>query len=238
MSEKILVVDDDENLIKLLNISLTKAGYAVTKASNAETAIELANKQKPDLIISDVNMPGMDGIEFCWMIREKSTIPMVPFIFLSNLKDPDSVIHGFRAGADEFLHKPVDREVLISHVSSLIKRGHKLKNMDGSPDEKVVLTGHSSEITIVEIAQLMNINKRTGVLKIDDAEIYFKNGDIIAALCNDLKNEEAVYELIKHDNHSFKFISREIDMEREINSNTMYLLMEACRINDEKKSGH
>ena len=236
MTGKILLVDDDENLIKLLHISLKKADYIVITSSNAEKAITIAEEERPDLIISDVNMPEMDGLEFCSIIRQKSKVPMVPFIFLSNLKDPESIIHGFRAGADEFLHKPIDRKDLLNNVKKLIERGNRLKRMDSKGEENVVLSGNTSEFTIIEIAQLMNINKRTGVLKVNSAEIYFKSGDIITATFKEFKNEKAVNEIIKLDDAEFSFSSQEIDKDREIKANTMFLLMEACRINDEKKS--
>ena len=92
MSSKILIVDDNPNVLRLLNISLTKskANYNVIEAENGEQAFELANREKPDLIISDIMMPQMDGIELCWMIRENSDIPLVPFIFLTSFEDPET----------------------------------------------------------------------------------------------------------------------------------------------------
>ena len=85
----IVIVDDNPHVLKLLRISLEKAGYEIHSAENGDEGLEVVNKIQPDLIISDVMMPQTDGIEFCWMIRENSATPMVPFIFLTSLEDRD-----------------------------------------------------------------------------------------------------------------------------------------------------
>ena len=105
MGKKILIVDDNPNVLKLLNISLSKAGYDIVEAENGEMAFEVANREQPDIIVSDIMMPQMDGIELCWMIRENSKIPLVPFIFLTSFDDSEMEIRGFRAGADDYLNK-------------------------------------------------------------------------------------------------------------------------------------
>ena len=106
MADKILIVDDNEHILKLLKISLEKAGYDVTVAHNGDEGLERANEVSPDLIISDVMMPLTDGIEFCWMVRENSSVPMVPFVFLTSVSDKEMEIRGFRAGACEQQNKP------------------------------------------------------------------------------------------------------------------------------------
>lgn len=238
MPHSILLVDDDKNILKLLDISLTKAGYDVISSDNAEAAIELANEKKPDLIISDINMPEMDGIEFCWMIRENSKVPMIPFIFLSSLKDPDYEIRGYRAGADDFLSKPIDRSDLLQHVESLINRNKKLKSMDESNETEQSPKGFSgdlAELSLVEIIQLITINRRSGVLTIDSAELFFQSGNIIKASYHDFQNEAAINELVKLNSGAFSFSNQEISIDAEIQANTMHLVMEACRLMDENK---
>jgi DNA-binding response OmpR family regulator len=238
MAYKILTVDDDHNILKLLEISLTKAGYDVITVDNAEEAIAIASEQKPDLIISDISMPEMDGIEFCWMIREKSDVPLTPFIFLSSLRDPDFEIRGFRAGADDFLSKPIDRADLLSHVETLITRNKKLTDIDSSPkntDQSKGFSGDVSELSLVEIFQLISINKRSGTLKLNDSMVYFKDGNIIKATHEGWGNEEAVYELVKLKTGTFQFINMPISFDAEITTNTMHLIVEACRLMDENE---
>ena len=234
MSAKILVVDDDTNILKLLDISLTKAGYDIFVCDNAEDAIDKANSIIPDLIISDINMPEMDGIEFCWMIRENSDVPMVPFIFLSSLKDPDYEIRGYRAGADDFLSKPIDRSDLLEHVEALINRSKKLQSMDTDKEKSTKgISGDLSELSLLEIIQLININKRSGILSVATAQLYFRDGNIIKAEYDGEKNEKAINNLVKLKEGHFQFMNQDVDVDVEINANTMHIVMEACRLMDE-----
>jgi DNA-binding response OmpR family regulator len=238
MPYKILAVDDDKNILKLLEISLTKAGYDVITVDNAEEAIGIASSEKPNVIISDISMPEMDGIEFCWMIREKSDVPLTPFIFLSSLRDPDFEIRGYRAGADDFLSKPIDREVLLEHVDTLIQRSLKLQNMDSDQgDDKAGkgFTGALSELSLVEIIQLISINKRSGTLNVGESVLYFNKGSIIKATHEGYANEEAIYQLVKLKTGTFEFANKKIDLEPEIHVNTMHIIVEACRLMDENQ---
>ena len=151
MGKKILIVDDNPNVLKLLNISLSKAaaGYEIVEAENGEVAFEVANKELPDLIISDIMMPQMDGIELCWMIRENSKVPLVPFIFLTSFDDSEMEIRGFRAGADEYLNKPIDRKELLERVEELLDRTQKLKTIEDKTEVKKAFAGELKDaITI------------------------------------------------------------------------------------------
>jgi DNA-binding response OmpR family regulator len=234
MNPKILIVDDDPNILKLLDISLTKAQYDVISCDSAEKAISTANKEKPDLIISDVNMPEMDGIEFCWMIRENSDVPLTPFIFLTSMRDPDFEVRGYRAGADDFLNKPIDREILLEHVKILLDRNKKLKSLDDkkTPVSKGI-NGELSELSLVEIIQLLNINKRSGQLKVEKGLILFSKGQIMKAEYQNLKNEDAIYHLVTFKKGHFSFTNQELEIEQELETSTMSVVMEACRRMDE-----
>ena len=185
MAGKILIVDDNPNVLRLLNISLSKApaGYEIIEAENGEIAFDVANKEKPDLIISDIMMPQMDGIELCWMIRENSSIPLVPFIFLTSFED---------AGADEYLNKPIDRKELLQRVEDLLARTNNLKEMGDKSDTQKGFSGNLNELSIVELVQMLNLNKKTGILQINSGvqgNIYLKDGHLFAAEANDKQGE-------------------------------------------------
>ncbi len=240
MAAKILIVDDNPNVLRLLNITLTKSGqdYQIIEAENGEKAYELANKEKPDLIISDVMMPQMDGIELCWMIRENSEIPLVPFIFLTSFDDPEMEIRGFRAGADEYLSKPIDRKLLLQRVEELLARTRNLKKIEDTGEKQKGFSGDLHDLSLVEVAQMLNLNKKTGLLTIKgkvNGKIYFKNGQLWHAQSDHAQGEEAMYELVALDEGTFQFQSQEVEMERNIQNSTMNVIMEACRIMDEAK---
>ncbi|MCB0283752.1 MAG: response regulator [Calditrichae bacterium] len=238
MAEKILIVDDNPSVLKLLNISLNKAGYEVIEAENGEEAFDIANKELPDLIISDIMMPQMDGLELCWMIRENSQVPLVPFIFLTSFDDPETEVKGFRAGADKYLNKPIERKELLERVDELLNRKKKLNDIEKQESEKKAFAGDLKDLSIVELVQMLNLNKKSGVLHISaetNGKIYLKDGQLHAAECNNLSGEEAVYKLVEQITGKFNFEINEVTKERNINGSTMNVIMEACRIMDESR---
>ena len=240
MSYKILIVDDNPNVLKLLNISLSKAGYDIVEAENGEVAFQVANKEIPDLIISDIMMPQMDGIELCWMIRENSKVPLVPFIFLTSFDDSEMEIRGFRAGADEYLNKPIDRKELLERVEELLDRTQKLKTIEDNTESKKAFAGELKDLSIVELVQMLNLNKKSGVLKIDGqgkGEIYLKDGQLIGAKTESQEGEEAVYELVAFEKGTFNFEVSDEEYPNNVTNGTMNVIMEACRIMDEKRLG-
>ncbi len=240
MSQKILIVDDNPNVLRLLNISLSKAGYDIVQAENGEVAFEAANRERPDIIISDIMMPKMDGIELCWMIRENSDIPLVPFIFLTSFDDPETEIRGFRAGADDYLNKPIDRAELLQRVDHLINRAKNVKQMESHSKEHKGFSGDLKDLTVVELVQMLNLNKKTGILVIDskiEGNIHMKEGQLHAAFAGDKTGEEAMYDLVALDSGSFTFKNSDVNEEGNISNTTMNVVMEACRIMDERRLG-
>jgi len=237
MADKILIVDDNPHILRLLRISLEKAGYEVYTAENGDEGLEKTNKYQPDLIISDVMMPQTDGIEFCWMIRENSSVPMVPFIFLTSLENRDMEIRGFRAGADEYLIKPVDRNVLLEKVATLLKRAKRVKAIDSEDTTRMKgFEGNLADLTLVEVIQLLNLNKRSGTLEIfkrENGKIVFKDGNMIYAELGELKGVEAINKMVTFKDGTFKFKPSIETVTLNIQGSTMNVLLEALRLLDE-----
>lgn len=118
---RVLIADDEEKNRKLLEFILSAEGYKVVSAENGTQAIDLAAKQRPDLIILDVMMPGLDGFETAKRIKLDAALKMIPIIFITVLDDRASRLRGLEAGAEEFLNKPIDRAELIIRTRNLIK---------------------------------------------------------------------------------------------------------------------
>ena len=122
MAYKILLVDDELDILEIISYSLESAGYKVYKANNGLEAIEIAKKIIPDLIIMDLMMPKMNGIEACEQIRKSNNLKDVIITFLSARSEDFSKIAGFDAGADDYITKPIKPKVLLSKLKALLRR--------------------------------------------------------------------------------------------------------------------
>lgn len=120
--QKILLVDDEQDILEFLSYNLKKEGYSVFTANNGKEAITIAKKVTPDLIILDVMMPDMDGIETCRGLREIPELKNVMIAFLTARNEDYSQIAGFDVGADDYINKPIKPRVLISRIKALLRR--------------------------------------------------------------------------------------------------------------------
>jgi two-component system alkaline phosphatase synthesis response regulator PhoP len=118
----ILLVDDEKDILEFLSYNLTREGYKVLTALNGEEGVKLAKQYNPSLIILDVMMPVMDGIETCQMIRKDTQIIQPIIAFLTSRAEDYSQVAGFEAGADDYFIKPVRPRLLVSKVESLLRR--------------------------------------------------------------------------------------------------------------------
>ena len=119
---KILLVDDEPDIIEFIQYNLKKEGYQVFSAMNGRDAINLAEKHTPDLILLDVMLPGMDGIETCEEIRSIPALKNTTIAFLTARTEDYSQIAGFDAGGDDYITKPIKPKVLLSRIKALLKR--------------------------------------------------------------------------------------------------------------------
>ena len=119
---KILLVDDEPDILEIVGYNLSNEGYQVITASNGLEGVKKANKEKPQLIILDVMMPEMDGIEACEQIRKNKDLENTVVTFLTARGEDYSQVAGFDAGADDYITKPIKPKVLVSKVKALLRR--------------------------------------------------------------------------------------------------------------------
>ena len=134
---KILLVDDEQDILEIVGYNLAQEGYQITTASNGKEAIQKAKKELPHLIIMDVMMPEMDGMEACENIRRIPELSQVIIAFLTARSEDYSQVAGFDAGADDYIAKPIKPKVLVSKVKALLRR---LKEEEQKGDVFVVGT--------------------------------------------------------------------------------------------------
>ncbi|SCH46349.1 MULTISPECIES: response regulator transcription factor [unclassified Romboutsia] len=156
MKNTILVVDDEAEIRDLLEIYLSNEGYDVIKASNGEEAIEIVNNNDIKLIVLDVMMPKMDGIEACKRIREKMNIPI---LMLSAKSEDMDKIQGIMTGADDYITKPFNPLELTVRVKALLRRAYYFNNREENTRDNI--------ITI----ESLKIDKSKHIVTVDDIEI-------------------------------------------------------------------
>ncbi len=118
----LLLVDDEADILEFVSYNLKKEGFNVSTASNGEEGLKKAKKEKPHLILLDVMMPGMDGIETCDQIRNTSGLENTLIAFLTARGEDYSQVAGFDAGADDYITKPIKPKVLVSRIKALLRR--------------------------------------------------------------------------------------------------------------------
>ncbi len=146
VGKKVLIVDDDEVLVRLVDQVLTQKGYEVLKASNGQEALRLLFDRRPDLVILDVVMPRMDGWQTCHRIRDVSDIPII--MLTGKQRAEEDIVRGLDYGADDYLLKPVGNRELVARVRAALRRAE----LPSSADAKREIT-YSDGFLTVDIAE-------------------------------------------------------------------------------------
>ena len=145
---KILLVDDDPDVIEIIRFNLDQEGYLISTASDGKKAIEEANKEVPHLIIMDVMMPNMDGIEACGLLRKDPRFKETIIMFLTARGEDYSHVAAFDAGADDYVTKPVKPKILVSKVKALLRRlREEDKNQEKLQLGKLIIDREEYQVT-------------------------------------------------------------------------------------------
>ena len=142
MSKKILIVDDEKDILELLDYHLIKEGYKTMKASNGKEAILIAKDFLPDLVLLDLMMPEMDGIETCMEFREDKLLKDILIAILTARAEDYSQIAGLNAGADDYINKPIKPRVLISRIKALLRRTVSKVNSESNEELEIDIEKH------------------------------------------------------------------------------------------------
>ncbi|MCK6618215.1 MAG: response regulator transcription factor [Cyclobacteriaceae bacterium] len=151
---RVLVVDDEEPIQELLKYNLEKSGYEVKTAGDGSKAVEIARKFQPDLVLLDIMMPKMDGVETCRLLRELPELQKTFIVFLTARSEEYSEVAAFDIGADDYITKPIKPRALVSRIGALFRRDNKK-------------AGVSNVITIGDLT----IDRTSYTIKVNDREI-------------------------------------------------------------------
>ncbi len=227
---KVLIADDEESIRHLLRLAFSE-DYQVIEAGNGLEAFETALEERPDLIVSDIMMPRLDGYGLYRKLKSRSETASIPFVFLSAKKDVDERVVGLEMGADDYITKPFSVKELKAKVKSILKKAGDLR-VRGS------LEGRLGEVDLVEVVQLIEMGRKSGMLvlksKTDVGRIYFVEGEPRFVETGPWKGVDAFYSLLSWRDGEFWLDPSSTKAEENLGPNRgQELLMEGVRLIDE-----
>ncbi len=171
----ILVVDDEQDILELLRYNLTAQGYDVLTAETGEKALETARKKNPSLIVLDLMLPGIDGLEVCKTLKSNHKCAHIPIVMLTAKGEESDIVVGLELGADDYVTKPFSPKVLTARIRRLLKKSAHQAGEDGqiihihelSLDtirHEVTVSGKTLELTLTEFKILQTLMKRPGMV--------------------------------------------------------------------------
>jgi two-component system alkaline phosphatase synthesis response regulator PhoP len=162
----ILLVDDEPDILEFLSYNIRKEGYKVFTASNGEEAIRLTQQLNPSLIILDVMMPKMDGIETCQVIRKDLNLAQPLIAFLTARSEDYAQIAGFEAGGDDYISKPIRPRLLISKIEALLRRLEKSGGLEVNQGERAIKIDREKFTVEIEGKELLLPKKEFELLEL------------------------------------------------------------------------
>lgn len=244
MAPHVLVADDDAWILRMVATVLEKRGYSVETAVDGEDALARALARTPDLLITDVMMPKMDGWSLVRQLRSHAELAMLPVIFLTALSSEDDRIRGFRLGADDYVTKPFRFEELDLRVAKTLRRA--AQSVQDTRDQLAGsgLRGDLSQVGLSSLLVLIEMERKTGLLQLrapDDgpsAQILVREGKVVHARLDDTEepvDAECVYYLLTWGAGDFEFIACLVEGVDRVGVSTTHLLMEGARLMDEAR---
>jgi CheY-like chemotaxis protein len=258
---RILVADDDAWILRMVSTVLEKRGYVVETASDGQEALQKATASRPDLLVTDVMMPYLDGWALVKALRALPEFALMPVVFLTALSSDDDRIRGFRLGADDYLAKPFRFEELDLRVAKTLRRRVAIENSirdqlgSGSvglppPDSAATvqasgpvqgLAGTLDQIGLPSVLTILEMERKTGLLELTDAEsgslgrVFVRDGAVVHAELpiGGITATECVYELLRWRSGTFSFTALAVDLPDSVGATTTHLLMEGARRIDE-----
>jgi DNA-binding response OmpR family regulator len=230
----LLLVDSDPRSLRVLEVSLRKAGYSVTTSGDVDGALELVELTEPDMILSDTRLPGKDGFGLVATLKSRPKWADIPVLFLSSDLSVESKVRGLELGVEDYLTKPVYIREILTRVNLVMQR----KEREGlGRTSKTRFSGSLSDMGLVDLLQTIDVSRKSGVLQLSSGErrgaIYFNEGRVIDAELEALRGEAAIYRFLVWSEGQFELDFRDVRRDDKISVSTQGLLMEGMRRLDE-----
>ncbi|HZZ83773.1 MAG TPA: response regulator [Anaeromyxobacteraceae bacterium] len=233
--QHLLLVDADPESLRLMEVSLRNAGFSVTSAAQGADALEKCQISQPDLVLSDTEMPVMDGYELCRRMKADARLAEVPFIFLTSQGSVEHKVRGLELGVDDYLTKPIYTKEIVTRVKILLQKKEKDRL---EKRERARFAGNLSDLGLVDLVQTLMLGRKSGALRVTaerrEATVWFRDGAVIDCALGQAQGERAFYRLLELQEGEFGIDFGLVEREARIGGSTQSLLMEGMRRLDEK----
>ncbi len=230
MAHKVLVVDDEPKWLRIVDLYLRGQGYEVTTTLSGQEAIEKVRQDRPDVVVADISMPGMDGYELCRVLRSDAATRTIPFIFLTGRDDDTDRLKARKIGSDDYLTKPCPLERLAQSVDTLMDRINQAKKI---PLGQVGPSGKIEEVDLLDLIQTLELDQKTGALVLSHGErtgtLYFRDGVIVDADIRSPKREEPLFVLLGWKTGNYLFLPDALPDRMPITASLANLLLQDFR---------
>jgi CheY-like chemotaxis protein len=235
--QSLLLVDGDTRSLRVLEVSLRKAGFMVTAATSVQDALDKLELHAPDLIISETAFPDGDGFELRRRVRATPEWSEIPFIFLTAEAAIENKIRGLELGVDDYLTKPIYIKEIVTRINILLQKRQRVR-FEERRDGRTRFAGRVQDMPVVDVIQTIEISRKSGVIQFvgergRQAAIYFRDGRVIDAEAGSLQGEDAVYRLLTWSEGEFEVVFRTVRRREVIAMSSQGLLMEGMRRLDE-----
>ena len=236
--KKVLLVDSDLRSLRVLEVSLRKAGYNVTSAQDGAAALAMLEHQLPDLVIADTKLPKLDGYALVRKLRDRSEWSSIPVIFLATQRSVEDKIRGLELGVEDYLAKPIFVRELLARVNVVLARRTQEDLFDQRPATlRTRFAGSIHDMTVVDLLQTVEISRKSGTITLKSGShlghVWFRDGRMVDAELNALRGEEAVYRMLVWSEADFEVDFGPVDREELVEQPTSVLVMEGMRRADE-----
>ena len=224
--ETILIVDDEEDILELIKYNLTHEGYVILTAKTGEEAIEIATRSQPDLIVLDLMLPGIDGLEVTRYLRRQASANELPIVMLTAKGEENDIVTGLELGANDYISKPFSPKILIARIRAILRR--RMKEAMDAPDIKqegdliidknrhvITLMGEPMDLTVSEFELLSFLANKKGWVFTRNQIVDAIHGDnyavtersvdvIIVGLRKKLKTHASLIETVRGVGYRFR----------------------------------
>jgi len=237
ISGLVLIVEDDGLLQRKIRKLLASKGLEVDAVSNGVEALAQCAKRLPDLILSDIVMPSMDGWGLLRTVKAREDLASIPFVFLTTETSEASRLKGYRQGVDDFISKSTPPAEILARLDRILARVH-FRSPDNAP--RWGLGGDLQQMGLSTLLQMLELERKSGVLEVANGDctvaVRFSYGRPVAARLrpNGLRGSDAIHRMMDWDTGRFKFRVMELEDVDEIGASVSTLLMEHARRRDEE----